>query len=87
MIFPNPREHPGHGHKINECHHLDTILLPPIESYHASAPVQQVLATKQPKFLSCTVATCKDIDNRASHKILKVLFNLGSTKTMIHHSA
>ncbi len=50
-------------------------------------PVQQVLATEKPKLLSCTVATCKAIGNRPSNKILKVLFNSGSTKTMIHCSA
>ncbi len=33
------------------------------------------------------VATCKVIGNHMSNKILKVLFNSGSTKTMIHRSA
>ncbi len=86
-FLPSPRDHRGYGTKINECHHLDTILLPPIESYHASAPVLQVLATESKKHLSCTVATCKTIGNRTSNKILKVLFDSGSTKTMIHRSA
>ncbi len=46
---------------LSQIHHLDTILLPPIESYHTSTPVQQVLAREQPKLLSCTIATCKVI--------------------------
>ncbi len=87
QFLPNPHDHCQYSTKINERHHLDTILLPPIESYHASAPVLQVLATEQPKLLSCTVATCKTIGNRTSNKILKVLFDSGSTKTTIHHSA
>ncbi len=37
-FLPNPCNHHWYGSKINECHHIDTILLPPIESYHASAP-------------------------------------------------
>ncbi len=87
QFLPNPCEHHGHSYKINECHHLDTILLPPIESYHASTPIQQVLAIEQPKLLSCSVATFKVIGNHTSNKILKVLFNPGLTKTMIHRSA
>ncbi len=51
QFLPNPCEHHWHSYKINECHHLDTILLPPIESYHASTPIQQVLAIEQPKLL------------------------------------
>ncbi len=72
--------------KINECHHLDTILLTPIESYQASTPVQQVSSTEKSKSLSCTVATCKAIITCPSDNTLKVLFNSGSTKTMIHQS-
>ncbi len=87
QFLPNPRNHCQYSFKINECHHLDTIFLPPIESYHAYEPVLQVLATEQPKLLSCTIAACKVIGNCTSNKILKVLFDSGSTKTMIHCSA
>ncbi len=67
-----------------ECHYLDNIILPPIESYQASVPVQQVSATDKPKLMSCTIVTSKTI---GAHHLLKVLFDSGSTKIMIHCSA
>ncbi len=76
-----------YGTTINECHHRDTILLPPIESHQASALKQQVLASDHFKLLSHTIAICKTIGNCPTHNILKVLFYSGSTKTMIHHSS
>ncbi len=59
QFLPNPCNHHKYSSKIIECHHLDTILLPPTEFYHASVSIQQVLAPEQPKLLSCAVATCK----------------------------
>lgn len=58
---------------LNECHHIDTILLPPIESHQASAPVQKVSATEKPKILACLVAVCKTAGTKPSTKILKVV--------------
>ncbi len=40
QFLPNPCNHCWYSSRINECHHLDTILLTPIESYQASAPSQ-----------------------------------------------
>ncbi len=50
QFLPNPCNHCLYGAKINKCLHLDTMLLPHIESYHASAPIQQVLAPEQPNY-------------------------------------
>ncbi len=56
----------------------------PIQSNQASVPVQRVLATDQSKLLSYTVATWNTIDTHPSNNFLKVLFDSGSTKTMIN---
>ncbi len=72
---------------VGQCHHLDTIVLPSIEFYQASATIQQVLATDQPKLLLCMVTKCKTICVFSTNKILKVLFDSGSTKNMIYCSA
>ncbi len=58
-----------------------------IESYQASAPVQQVSTTDKPKSLSCITAICKTIGAHTSTKLLKVLFDSVLTKTMINLSA
>ncbi len=39
QLLPNPCNHHQYGSKIIEFHHLGTILLPPIESYHPSVPI------------------------------------------------
>ncbi len=41
----------------------------------------------QLKLLSCTIATCQTIGKCTPNKILKVLFDSGLTKTVIHCSA
>ncbi len=59
--LPNQFKQNWYGTKIYDCHHLETILLPPIESYQSFAPKQHILATDQPKLLLCMVTTCKTI--------------------------
>ncbi len=63
--------HWWHSNKINECHNLDTILLPPVKSYQVYAPKEQILATGNSKLLSCMVVICKTIGNHPTINYLK----------------
>ncbi len=75
-----------YNNKLNHCHYLDAILLPEIESNQINPSNEHVLATKKLNFLSFSTATCKMIGTRQSTKLLKVLFDSGCTKTLIHKS-
>ncbi len=76
-----------HNNNTHCCNYLHTILLPSSESYQAAATYKQVLTTQKLSIWSCSVATCKIIGMRTSTKLIKVLFDSGSLKTLIHKSA
>ncbi len=87
QYLPNQSGHQRYGSKLHECHHPKTIRLPRIECFQESVSVQKVSTTDRPKSLSSTIAICETIDTHPSTTLLKVLFDSGSTKTMIHFSA